>query len=101
MQVLAVFVLMGLIIYVAIARDVLTAFGTCPSEFNTVWAGRCATSWLKKGPSVQCDGTSKFDVPYWFSRIPLCTISSVNAATTVMFVLLAVSLVIGFSYFKG
>lgn len=94
MAVASVLVMMGLYIYVGIAAIVLTGFGTCPPEYNTVWVGRCAKSWIKKGPSVQCDITSKFVVPYLFGRKPLCTTSSVNVVTTVTIVLSLVFIII-------
>ena len=81
---------MGLIIYISIAANVLTEFGTCPPEYNKVWTGRCAKSWIDKGPFVQCSATSKFDVPYWFGRKPLCTTSDVNVVTTATIVFLTV-----------
>ncbi|KAI8598573.1 hypothetical protein EDD21DRAFT_382115 [Dissophora ornata] len=74
----------SLAIYAGFASSELTEYGSCPSEFNTVNAGYCAKRWSLslKGPLVQCDATSKFNVPYWYRAYPLCTTKEVNILTT-------------------
>ena len=79
----------SLAIYAGVASSGLTENGKCPSEFNTVNAGHCAKRWSLslEGPFVECDATSKFNVPYWYRSYPLCTTKEVNILTTLLVVL--------------
>ncbi len=76
--------MISLAIYAGFASSQMTEYGSCPSEFNTVNAGHCAKRWSLslKGPLVQCDATSRFNVPYWYRSYPLCTTKEVNILTT-------------------
>ncbi|KAK3813636.1 MAG: hypothetical protein JOS17DRAFT_761117 [Linnemannia elongata] len=76
--------MISLAIYAGYASSELTEYGSCPSEFDTVNAGHCAKRWSLslKGPPVQCDATSRFNVPYWYRSYPLCTTKEVNILTT-------------------
>jgi len=76
--------MISLAIYAGFASSELTEYGSCPSEFDTVNAGHCAKRWSLslKGPLVQCDATSRFNVPYWYRSYPLCTTKEVNILTT-------------------
>lgn len=76
--------MISLAIYAGFASSKLTENGSCPSEFNSVNAGHCAKLWSLslKGPLVECDATSKFNVPYWYRSYPLCTTKEVNILTT-------------------
>jgi hypothetical protein len=87
--------MISLAIYAGYAASELTENGSCPSEFNTVNAGHCAKLWSLslQGPLVECDTTSKFNVPYWYRAYPLCTTKEVNILTT----LSVVSAIIFFS----
>ncbi|KAK3808182.1 MAG: hypothetical protein J3R72DRAFT_505868 [Linnemannia gamsii] len=76
--------MISLAIYAGFAASELTEYGSCPSEFNSVNAGHCAKRWSVSlnGPLVQCDATSKLNVPYWYRAYPLCTTKEVNILTT-------------------
>ena len=76
--------MISLAIYAGFASSEIIEYGSRPSEFNTVNAGHCAKrlSLSLKGPLVQCDATSKFNVPYWYRAYPLCTTKEVNILTT-------------------
>jgi hypothetical protein len=76
--------IISLATYAVVVSFKMTEYGSCPSEFNTVRAGRCAKHWSLSlnGPLVQCDATSKFNVPYWYRDYPLCTTKEVNLLTT-------------------
>jgi hypothetical protein len=77
-----------LAIYAGVASSTLTEYGTCPSEYNSVFAGHCSKpwSWSLEGPPVDCDASSKFNVPYWYRNNPLCTTEEVNIITTLSIV---------------
>lgn len=57
--------MISLAIYAAFASSEMTEYGSCPSEFDIVNAGHCAKRWSLslKGPLVQCDAISRFNVP--------------------------------------
>jgi hypothetical protein len=91
LQVLLPLAVISLAVYAIVVSSTKTGYGTCPSEYNSVFAGHCVKEWSfsLKGPLVQCDTTSEFNVPYWYRAHPLCTSKEVNILTTLLIVLAA------------